>query len=217
MMDTDALRLLSLSLTSRNDIKGYSYEMEDSFALSDLKTCSSPRKVNLCPSVCNEDILKIDTDRPLTIVRYDDWMSDESQKKCDYLLFDSGNDKQKFAFCELTCSQKKYVDEDDSTIKKEGKRAKAFNQMQETWSLIKESDNPVFQTYILRFREKCGIFGWREKTLSGDNEVNDGPKLSMRKFLRTPGSGSGITEYSQHEFGEHFKFIQVKYPSHYIW
>ena len=211
-MDTDSLSLLSLSMPSPAgaDINAYAFEKNGFFSLTDNRTCGQPRRTQPCPTGCNREILRIHTTVPLTIVNFDEWQHDTEDSTCDYLIFDSGNNKKQFAFCELTCSLGKYV---DSRQDKTGKRAKAHSQMVETWKLISESANPVFQANILRYVTKIGIFGWRDR----ENGNTTGAMRSPKAFTRTPSSTAGILRFSDYTFGENFNFIQVKYPHIFPW
>ena len=209
-MDKDSLELLSLCVPHTEKIDGYAFEAVGSFTLSDSKTCNPHRINHPCPTGCNQEILKITTTDPLTIVALDEWLQNSHDSTCDYLLFDSDENKKLFAFCELTCSVEKYVEAHDN---KPGKRAKAYSQMVETWKLLSENNNPVFKANILRFVRKIGIFGWRDRK----DENKTGPMQSLRTFTRTPSSKSGISRYSNYVFGENFDFIQVKYPHVFHW
>lgn len=156
------------------------------------------------------DILHVNSPEPLTIVAFDEWLSKGSNTRCDYLMFDSGTTKRRFAFCELTCSLEDYVNSNGTAP---GKRAKAYSQVRRSWEVIKESDNPVFTSYVLQFVEKIGIFGWRDRRPSSQT----GAQRAMRNFMRTPGSEAGIKRYEDFVFGEKFDFIQVKHPTPFIW
>lgn len=209
-MDKDSLDLLSFCVPSVSGIYGYAYEEIGSFSLSDRKTCSLPRRDYPCSEGCGQDILKIETTEPVTVVAFDEWLHSTPDSTCDYLIFDSGENKRLFAFCELTCSIEQYVEPDGDKL---GKRAKAYSQMLETWKLLSESDNPVFQVNVLRYVRKIGIFGWRDRR----NRNNMGAMRSPRSFTRTPSSEAGISRYSNYTFGENFDFIQVRHPHVFQW
>ena len=209
-MDTASLNLLSRSVPGSRDILNHAFEASGTFSLYDERTCSQPRLRESCPTDCNRKILNIVSDEPLTIVSFDEWQTENPESKCDYLVFNSGEDKKQFAFCELTCTVEKYVEPDGDKI---GKRAKAFSQMAETWRLISESENPIFHADILRYRKKIGIFGWRDR----ENRNTTGAMRSMNTFTRTPSSKVGISRFSDYAFGDNFDFIQVKYPYAFHW
>lgn len=208
-MDKNALELLSFSVPSTSEIYGFAIEGVGSFSLSDPKSCQI-RINNPCPAGCNKEILKIDTTESLTVVAFDEWQHSNPNSTCDYLIFDSGENKRLFAFCELTCSVEKYVEPNNN---QPGKRAKAYSQMLETWKLLSESDNPVFYLNVMCYTRKIGLFGWRNS--EGGNST--GAMRSLRAFTRTPSSKTGISRYSNYTFGENFDFIQVKYPHVFNW
>lgn len=210
-MDTTALSQLSMAFPGFGDASVLAFEVSGALFLTDPNTCEVPRRIPCDPN-CQKDILKINSADALTIMPFDKWLSSGKNEKCDFLIFDSGTTKQKFAFCELTCSLQKYVDPSPGNI---GKRAKAFNQIEKSWEAIYNSDNPIFRAYVLQFVEKIGIFGWRERNNSATQK--HGASRSMRQFSRTPGSQSSITTYSAISFGEHFNYIQVKHPAVYQW
>ena len=211
-MDTASLELLAHSVPAPGDvaIEQYAFERNGSFTLSDSKTCRQPRRTEPCPANCNQEILCIHTSEPLTVVGFDNWQQDASDSACDYLIFDSGAAKKKFAFCELTCSKERYVEPREGSS---GKRAKAYSQMMETWRLISESENPIFKAQVLNYVDKIGIFGWRDRNIGNPTMAT----RSMRGFTRTPSSAVGILKFPNYEFGESFDFIQVKYPHEFNW
>ena len=51
--------------------------------------------------------------------------------RCDYLLVDATDEHNKIAFCDLTCSEEKYVNPNDGKYPL-GKRAKASSQMRKS-------------------------------------------------------------------------------------
>lgn len=210
IMDIDSLKLLSFSVPSTKEIYGFASEAAGSFSLYDAKACDQPRINHPCPEGCSREVLKIEATGPVTVVAFDEWQQENTDSTCDYLVFDSGENKRVFAFCELTCSVEEYVESNEN---KSGKRAKAYSQMVATWELISESDNPVFQANVMRYVSKIGIFGWRDRK----NGNNTGAMRSPRAFTRTPSSKAGISRYSNFVFGENFDFIQVKYPHVFHW
>lgn len=208
-MDKNALQLASLAFPGVRNSLDYAFAQTGKFSLSDSNTCNGPRNVH-CDVNCNKDLLNLYSDREVTILAFDEWLSKKRNERCDYILFDSGEEKLKFAFCELTCSRQEYVDPSEGKI---GKRAKAFNQITESWMAISKSENPVFKAYVLQFVEKIGIFGWRERKVVCRRGASD----SMQRFSRVPGYDSSINVYPCYLFGENFRFIQVKYPAEYQW
>ncbi|MDE6560111.1 MAG: hypothetical protein K2K75_01875 [Muribaculaceae bacterium] len=204
-METTQLNLLWRCFPAATDPTDFSFEAVGTFSLTDNKACTQERSSNQCPSDCNREILIIHSEAPLTIIAFDEWLKDFPLSKCDYLLYNTGIQKQLFAFCELTCSLPQYVDDRVDNV---GKRAKAYSQMISSWRLISESENPVFKAQILNYVRKIGIFGWRNRQSSPSR----GALKALRSFVNTPGSQTHIKTFQNYAFGENFEFIQVKYP-----
>lgn len=212
-MEETPFRLLSLALPSSKDIMDYVVMQNGLFSLSDSKTCDSPRRTERCPENCDRQILFIQSQNDVAIVRFDEWQELSEDEKCDYLLFDVSPERKRLSFCELTCSLEKYV-VPDSVAAKPGKRAKAYNQISKAWDIIKNSHNPVFSNFALQYREKTGIFGWRDRERNSSSKAG---MNAMRSFTRTPGSDSGITRFKEYTIDGVYTFIQVKYPSVFDW
>ncbi|MDE6695482.1 MAG: hypothetical protein K2K25_01235 [Muribaculaceae bacterium] len=204
-MDSTQLNLLWRCFPTATDPTDFSFEAVGTFSLTDKNACLQNRSSNPCPSDCCREILNIHSEAPLIIVAFDEWLKDYPLSKCDYLLYNPGIEKHIFAFCELTCSLPKYVEERADNV---GKRAKAYSQIISTWNLIFESENPMFKANILNYVRKIGIFGWRERQSS----LSIGAMKSLRSFVNTPGSQAPIRTFHNYAFGENFEFIQVIYP-----
>lgn len=205
MMDSSELNLLRLCFPKAGNPAEYSFEALGSFSLSDYRSCFQDRTSNMCPEDCSKEILNLQSPSKLTVVAFDEWLRDFPISTCDYLLFNSGIQKQLFAFCELTCSLPQYVEDRVENI---GKRAKAYSQMISSWRLISENENPMFKAHILNYVRKIGIFGWRDRL----SYSSRGALKSLRSFVTTPGSQAPIKTFNNYAFGENFEFIQVKYP-----
>lgn len=209
------LELLQIAFKDCGDISPYVQTAVGEFSLTDVKACNESKSLDICRPDCNQAILTIFAPSYVTIVNYDSWRLNNHQsqnEKCDYIIFDSELNKNKFAFCELTCSREQYVNRDD-THSKIGKRAKAFSQMRNSLKEIVENPNPTCGVDILQYKEKVGLFGWRERNVCGKNPVIE----SLKGFIATPGSLANIKAYPEYIFGKSFTFIQVKYPAIYHW
>lgn len=207
--------LLQIAFSECDSIERYVRQASGEISIGDRRTCQAPRMSGQCGADCDEVILKIMAENELEIISYDEWRLSSRQpqtEKCDYIIFDKGDEKYKFALCELTCSLEKYVnaDEIESRI---GKRAKAFDQMRTTLQDIIENDNPVAGIDIFQYRNKTGIFGWRDRLATGNSMA----MRSARGFMTTPGSTAGIKRFPEYLFGKVFTFVQVKYPAVYRW
>ena len=110
------------------------------------------------------------------------------------------------AFCELTCSDRKYVEGEG------GKRAKVIRQMEDALESLLAVDE--FSKYILAFRDKVFLFGWREYAMPDIEPERNNPLANMEAFCRTPSAMSGMLEYQPYKG---FAFIQIKYPTAYQW
>lgn len=211
-MDYYALRLISDLFGDGIDINRYISSLNGRIALKDSATCLPirSREDADCDNDCNMVIARVESRDAIAVIDFNGWIQDAPHQKCDYILFDTGTDKNRFALCELTCSLSKYVDDRENG--KSGKRAKALSQMMEIWQMIISANNPLLSVYILQFRNKTAIFGWRERKLRRQNKATQ----NMRTFTRIPG-GTGITVYPQNISNFVFSFVQVKYPSVFIW
>lgn len=213
-MEEYPLNLLSFALSSPDDIHNYVQIKNGLFALTDSMTCDEPRRLDKCQTDCNRQILRIQAQNDVAVIRFDDWQKLAENEKCDFILFDAGLDRKRFSMCELTCSLEKYV-VPDSTAARQGKRAKAFSQISNAWRVLKESHNPVFYNFALQFIEKIGIFGWRDR---GEiHNTSKGGMSAMLSFSRTPGSASGISKFTEYTVDGVLTFIQVKYPTIFNW
>lgn len=191
--------------------------MNGEFSLSDAKSCSEcKKKLNRYPKGCNEEGLRVQTNNPLCVLRYDTYIqqfysSDNVPSNCDYLLFDDDVDIRKIAFCDLTCSTLENV-ESNSGKYPEGKRAKCRTQMQ--ISLDTLSQDSLLATRIYTIPHRLAIFGWREYRKGVD--INRATS-AMLGFGHTPSSVATILEYEPMALTGDFKFVEVRYPAVYTW
>jgi hypothetical protein len=211
-MDTNCLKLLQNAFTDACDISGFTEEKEGVISLRDDKTCIESSRMLSCDYDCDKTLLFIESDTPLTIVNFDKWRFTGVGKKCDYLVFDSSEDRKRFALCELTCTMSKYVD-DHGFLGRIGKRATAREQMRQVWHSIINNFNPALCVYIEQYREKSAIFGWRERNINNYNKAI----RSMQGFSHAPGSSSKVKMFEELDFDGGFQFIQVKYPAKFHW
>lgn len=216
MMDTLALALLKGAFPQSNPVLSFCLDLSGSFGLSDLKTCSHTIPIKYCNPFCDQVILNFYSTNSLTCIKFDDWLSSSFGERCDWLVFDSGCQKNCFAFCELTCSEKEYIDKfvNSTGQEKPGKRAKAYSQIKSAWDNILSCHNPMFSLFVLNFRKRIGIFGWRNPSM---NQTQDKASANMQKFGQTPTSGAKILKVDGLSFGENFDFYQVNYPNIFNW
>lgn len=156
--------------------------------------------------------------KPVEVLNFERFISQfdrtsaEIKERCDYLLYDNDENSRKIAFCELTCSETKYVEPNESNEYREGKRAKAYNQMLKSLEALLGVS--LLNTHILTFQKKHCVFGWREPIASGQM---DAAAASMNAFGITPSSTSELLYTSVFVVGHGFTFIQVKHPALYEW
>ena len=193
------------------------------FVLSDAKACDECSKKCQGREACNHENLKVSANgNEVLVVDFEKYMDLlerglERSCRCDYLLADNGNRHEKIAFCDLTCSQEKYVDSYVTSTGKTGmgKRAKAISQLSSSIEVL--LNEPVLEQYILTCQHKIGLLGWRDYTAEGLEANQQAPAVSMRTFMRTPSSEARSLTTKVNVLGHGFDFIQVKYPLIYIW
>ena len=187
----------------------------ESFTLSDQKACSECKADRPEREKCDEKTLKIKlaTDETVTIVNFEKYLNQFGNrlekygtKRCDFLILDDNESHRKVAFCDLTCSDHRYVDGQT------GKRAKVVKQMKDSLESLLKVD--VLNQYILTFQDKVFLFGWREFLISDTEPERNNPLSNMGTFCQTPSAMSGTLEYQPYKG---FVFIQVKYPAEYQW
>lgn len=195
------------------------------FFLSDNKACTqcqgNPQRGNRAN--CNQEVLKVNNNGAnIAVVEFEKYISQfqgtsaNIEDRCDIIMTESGMSHNKIVFCDLTCSSEIYVNPNTGRYPM-GKRAKARQQMEKSIDvLIEESTTAV---NILTYPEKVCLFAWR------DYDVPDTHVSAMHKDARSNVQvfGSSIsnlaTQTTTHHqrMGHNFTFMQVKYPSVYIW
>ena len=200
------------------DVATYSGVVE----LSDTKACDGCQVLRPQRNQCDRVNLRVDTSaQHIEIVDFEKYANQfdntvaAMKDRCDYILVDASAGHNKIAFCDLTCSEEKYVNPNDGKYPL-GKRAKAAAQMRKSLEcLLKE---PLFAHYILTFPEKVCLFGWREYAFPADVTPKRGNAArNMLAFMSTPSAKSGTLSQAMPVVGHGFKFVQVKYPTVYQW
>lgn len=216
-MNENLQSLLSVSFPGNGDISLYAKAESGIIGLGDTKACGQTSRDFSCLSNCDRIILNIKTQSPLFVIGYDEWLATQT-KRCDYVVCDDDTVHSRFALCELSCSDVKYVEnhKNESGQDMVGKREKAYVQMMTTWEEITADGNPVLSQYILTHFRKLAVFGWREGRKVRPQK-NNGAMTSMQRFSTVPGSSSDIIYYKDYNFGHSFTFIQVKYPAILNW
>ena len=190
------------------------------YVLSDDKACGQCRDSRPERRCCNGENLRIEFDENnIVLVDFENYISQyehtaaEISERCDYLFVDD-ECHTKIAFCDLTCSDMKYV-VPNKGLYKLGKRAKAVAQM--TNSLECLLNVPLLDHYMLTFPVKVCLFGWRD--YASEKMETDGGNVerSIAEFMRTPSSMARLLQWEVPVIGHGFEFVQVKYPDVYVW
>ena len=190
--------------------------------LSDSKACDNCQKSRPQRAQCDRVNLRVNTsDKSIVIVDFEKYVNQfdntaaAMKDRCDYILVDASEAHNKIAFCDLTCSEEKYVNPNDGKYPL-GKRAKAVMQMMKSLeSLLVE---PLLANYILTFPEKVCLFGWRDYAVPADVTPKRGNAArNMVAFMNTPSAKSGTLNQVMPVVDHGFKFVQVKYPTVYQW
>lgn len=194
------------------------------FNLTDSRSCIQCKAKRANRSSCNEDILRVDNngntidvvDFETYIHQFDDTAANVHDR-CDRIMADSGAGHNKIVFCDLCCYEEKYVEPNDGIRFPEGKRAKARKQMERSIDvLIQES---VTAVNLLTYPEKVCLFAWREYGVPDVpvNAVRGNAQDNMRAMLTTPSNMAAQTTSHHQKAGHGFMFMQIKYPSVYVW
>ena len=190
--------------------------------LSDNKACDDCQELRSQRAQCDRVNLRVNTSaKSIEIVDFEKYVNQfdntaaAMKDRCDYILVDASEGHNKIAFCDLTCSEEKYVNPNSGKYPL-GKRAKAAMQMKRSLeSLLVE---PLLKLYILTFPEKVCLFGWRDYVVPTDVAPKRGDAArNMLAFMNTPSSKSGTLSQTVPVVGHGFKFVQVKYPTVYQW
>lgn len=207
------------------DAKGVNIDMtihRGLVELLDAKACDDCQELRPQRISCNKVNLRVNTSaKCIEIVDFEKYANQfdntaaAMNDRCDYILVDASEGHNKIAFCDLTCSDEKYVNPNDGKYSL-GKRAKAAMQMKKSLeSLLVE---PLLATYILTFPERVCLFGWRDYAVPADVTPQRGNAArNMLAFMNTPSAKSGTLSQSVPVVGHGFKFVQVKYPTVYQW
>lgn len=190
--------------------------------LSDEKACMDCLNLRPQRNRCDRINLRINTaDTPVEVVDFEGYMNQLDNTKagikdrCDYILVDGTLEHKKIAFCDLTCSEEKYVNPNSGKYPL-GKRAKAATQMKRSLECLLEE--PLLAHYILTFPEKVCLFGWRDYAVSANVTPQRGNATrNMLAFMNTPSAKSGTLSRTVPMIGHDFKFVQTKYPTVYQW
>lgn len=181
----------------------------------DSKACSKceEQKRRACEA---KEVLKINHNRQIFKVelekffnQFDGLTLSSLKDKCDLMLYDQDNEH--LVFCELTCTQSKYIEPYDNTKgHHEGKRAKAYKQLKS--SIGKLAAVPKIAARMNEYNHRSALFAVRQKE---DTEQEDSLELTnIRRFSALTDS---IQQEAKSDIGNGFTFEIVKYPNIYHW
>lgn len=188
------------------------------FALSDPKACVDCNKHT--PQVengCDKIVLRCEAaDQEIEVIGLEEFIDNyanlkavPSGKKCDLLLI---NDK-KVVFCDMTCSQAKYIDPfkmSDGT-EKIGKRNIVRRQIENSITLL--NNVPEIADAIQTRTSKIALFAYREKPEVQKDEFDTKVSTQMKTLDIMRSSIARISMYSN--MGNGFLFTEVRYPNIY--
>lgn len=196
------------------------------FYLSDSNSCVQCKANHLRAnrSSCNEDILRVDNNgNAIDVVDFETYIQQfdgtaaNVHDRCDRIMADSGYGHNKIVFCDLCCYEEKFVEPNEAARYPEGKRAKARKQMERSIDvLIQES---VTAVNLLTYPQKVCLFAWREYGIPDTPVRAERGKVldNMRAMLTTASNMAALTTSHHQKAGHGFTFMQIKYPSTYVW
>lgn len=143
----------------------------NTFVLNDDKACADCRQ----SAECNRATLIVSSDYPVecidvsVIYSYLPQKEKQALKNCDYILSDGEEQYgvRKVTFCDLACTERRYVESGTSHHYPEGKREYVVKQMLSTMNFFQQDS--LLKHNILTATRRQFVFGWREKpTASAD-------------------------------------------------
>ena len=179
----------------------------------DSKACSEceEQERRVCEA---KEVLKINHNRQIFKVELEKFFNQFNgltlsslKDKCDLMLY--GQDNDHLVFCELTCTQSKYIEPYNNTKgHHEGKRAKAYKQLKS--SISKLAAVPLIASRMNKYNHRTALFAVRQKE---DTKQEDSLELSnIRRFTALTNS---IQQDAKSDIGNGFTFEIVKYPNIY--
>lgn len=213
-----AAEIMDLRVVADLDVKRY----DSDFTLNDQKACVACRYVHRAdqpPFVCNEETMKVHPMNPVAVFSLDSWVNSFPDNKrkdlpnCDYIFADAESmyASRKIAFCDLTCSLRKFVEPGGSKKYPEGKRNYVLHQMSSMAEWLMK--NPILHHHISTATHRQYIFGVRYT----DPVMPDGAATSMRRFSMTPSSEAPVISTAQRINDIIFNFVEVEYPVPLVW
>ena len=189
-------------------------------SFSDSKACTQCVKWN--PQMekdCERVVLLCDSGNQMVetieleafIDQYANLKAISSGKKCDLLM----SDDQKIVFCDMSCTQVKYIDPfkmNDGT-EKIGKRNTVRIQIENSISLL--NGVPELAEAISTKQSKIALFAYRVKPEKTRDAFDSGVSANMKVLGSLNRNLSKTPMYSSMSNG--FLFTEIKHPDVYIW
>lgn len=179
-------------------------------SLYDSKACNG---CTLEHRICGEEqcVLKFQNEEIVEMTNIEDFLLQfdglkmaSLKEKCDFMFCNNVN---KVVFCDMSCTQSKYVEPYlCQGEKKSGKRAKAYSQIESV--IGKFMEVPALKTYIDNMNEKIGLFALREKDVIVTSDV----ERNMQVFKMSSKNNEMFVDMR-----DGFRFVIVKYPNVYHW
>ena len=189
-------------------------------SFSDSKACTqcvkwNPQMENDCERVvllCDSGNQMVETiELEAFIDQYANLKAISSGKKCDLLM----SDDQKIVFCDMSCTQVKYIDPfkmKDGT-EKIGKRNTVRIQIENSISLL--NGVPELAEAISTKQSKIALFAYRVKPEKTKDAFDSGVSANMKVLGSLNRNLSKTPMYSSMSNG--FLFTEIKHPDVYIW
>lgn len=189
-------------------------------SFSDSKACTqcvkwNPQMENDCERVvllCDSGNQMVETiELEAFIDQYANLKAISSGKKCDLLI----SDDQKIVFCDMSCTQVKYIDPfkmNDGT-EKIGKRNTVRIQIENSISLL--NGVPELAEAISTKQSKIALFAYRVKPEKTKDAFDSGVSANMKVLGSLNRNLSKTPMYSSMSNG--FLFTEIKHPDVYIW
>lgn len=176
------------------------------FQLYDKKACSN------CSScaLCNKEVLIVEPNNVnVNIIDFENFANSlpSFKKRCDYIMYEDSDRQKKITFCDLTCTNIKYIGSNPGSYP-QGKRAHAYMQMKESIEQLLKID--LINQYILTCVTKECVLGWKETSSPTQNKANK----NISSFIKTPSSmAKQLTCIVDHGF----LYKTIKYNTVYTW
>lgn len=189
------------------------------FSLTDKNACnqcfSRMTKQNQA-FTCNRETLNVKPLNPVAVLYLDPLFNSlkiTGLKNCDYIMGDAVNmyASRKIAFCDLTCSDPKYINPGGSTKYPQGKRNYILEQIEDTAKWLM-SDLMIYHCLSTATCRQI-IIGIRHNNI----QVTSSPATAMKAFTQTPSSTANSLTTKQIIKSISFDIVEITYPTPLEW